>query len=246
MNVKEKLENFITTRFIKARDYIKTKTATPEEERLMNTDSFIAELDSATFAGFTIVKQETNGRPSYTITCDAHSDCFIDIWMKQSYELKDNGKYDFFCCAWISGIHSDTILLSAVEGSVIIRFLQDIENTIKEFDKRKKKFEDMERDKELSQNQIDVEIARVCAEIKRPYHIIKQSFSSALYVLLEDNSCLNIAIPHKNAMEMLPGLSNIIQKYIYLQKTSKAKVLIYRCSDYTDWEWKENNPYEAQ
>jgi hypothetical protein len=244
MEAKEKLKNFITMRLKKARDDSKKTTATPEEMRLMNPDSFMAKLDSLTLLeGFTIIKKEFDGHPAYTITCDAHSECFINIWMEQSRELEDNGKYHFFCYARIFEIHSDIMLLRDIGGSGIIHFLLQIEDTIKGFNKRKTKFEALDRDKEFWQNQIDTELARVCAEIKCPYHVIKQPLASVLYVQLEDNSCLNISIPYKNAVEILPGLSNIIQKYIYLQKTSKAKVLIYKCSKYTNWEWKENNPY---
>jgi flagellar biosynthesis component FlhA len=110
-----------------------------------------------------------------------------------------------------------------------------------EFQQKKSEFEKDVKVESMTRNSIETWLEQIAKELGMTYSMIKKETSTTLILKLVKTQ-LEINVPHKKFMEIMPTLTDIIQTYRELQEQSAAKILISNYSTNARIRWKIPEP----
>jgi hypothetical protein len=144
------------------------------------------------------------------------------------------------------GVYSNHERLLDDNCSLVLRFMEQLDKIYEQFIAARMRYDKQNKILELQQNSVETWLNSLCKQIKQPYHISLQQTQAGLYVLLPNDSYLNIAIPYKKFQELIPEIPSIVQNYVDLQESGQTNILLYKRMKNVDWEWTQPGDNVAQ
>lgn len=201
-----------------------------EARRLLTLYDLQRELDETGIQvpGFSTSKRITEWKGSasdcaYTINCDELSrECFLCVEFYKNRFAVDRASFYIR----MHETKSQHRFMDESGISLVYRLLEDFKNIEDEYAKLRYEIERSERLRRITINSIETWAGVICKNISLPYNIVKMESQAVLYLPLQNNNQMEIAIPYNNFQQVMAGLEKTITKYIDLQNECEAKVLI--------------------
>ncbi|MDR1147415.1 MAG: hypothetical protein LBK66_02175, partial [Spirochaetaceae bacterium] len=210
-----------------------------ERERILTLGDLQRELDESGiqargFSTTKLVKEWKQGSSdsAYTITCgELSGECFLRIeFYKNRFAIE---RASFYIRFYETKSQHRFIDESGI--SLIYRLLENFKDIAEEYTGLRAEIERNEKLRRLTISSIETWLTLICKNISLPYRVVKMENQAALYLLLQNGRQLEIYIPYNNFQQVLGGLEDTINKYVYLQTGSAAKVLISNRTSGVRW-----------